>query len=117
MDDRLAGVAERRAVRGDAVTEAQALALVRELRSVERLAASIQAQHLELVADEWKYGLVALDDRLRWLRYCLSLEEAGLVAEVVELEANERRTGWPELVTPASDPVIAERSPRSRTIH
>jgi hypothetical protein len=92
------------------VTDAQALALVREIRALERLAVSIKGQ--QLVADEWRYALVALDDRLRWLRYAVSLEDPGLVSVAVELEADERRIGQS-----APDPVIAELSPRSRTIH
>jgi len=74
------------------MTSQQCLELVRELCAVERLEASIKAQQLELVADEWRYGLVALNDRLRWLRYCLSLEDPTLVNFVVEFEAYERRT-------------------------
>jgi hypothetical protein len=92
------------------MTAPQALALVREIRALERLAFSITGHPVE--ADEWRYALTALDDRLRWLRYVLSLEDPGLVAAVDEIEADERRVGRPGTVPP--DPRMDATLPSGR---
>ena len=81
------------------MTQAQALDLLREIRGLERLEASIT--RMQKRAPEWRYGLVALDDRLRWCRYCLSREDPLLVASVEELLTTESLTAEPKPSKPA----------------
>jgi hypothetical protein len=83
------------------MTTGQMVSLLRELRGLERLEASIKELMMHPdAAPEWKYALVALDDRLRWCRYCLSLEPAALVTAACEFLLDEERTASTP-VTPA----------------
>jgi len=64
------------------MTQAQVVDLLRELRGLERVEAAIRQAG---AAAEWRYALTAIDDRLRWLRYCLSLEHPVLVGAAHDL--------------------------------
>ena len=65
------------------MTLPQCVSVVRELRGLERLQASIL--RLPAPAFEWRCGLTAIDDRVRLDRYYLSLEDPRLVERAVEL--------------------------------
>jgi hypothetical protein len=67
------------------MTPAQTVSLLRELRGLERLDASIRAMTDR--QDEWHYALVAIDDRRRWCSYCLSLESPAVIAAAEQLYA------------------------------
>jgi hypothetical protein len=84
------------------MTEEEALAYLRELRGLERLRQVITAG--PALRHEWRYAVTALDDRLRLLRYGLSLEPPELVAQVearyrYELQAQEDHTDHLEPLT------------------
>ena len=68
------------------MTQAQCISLLRELRGLDRVIAAVQAMMRQPgAAREWQYASVALDDRRRWLDYCLSLEHRTLIDSAEEL--------------------------------
>ena len=71
------------------MTSDQALSCLTELKALERLHAVIAA--LPSPAFEWRCALTALDDRLRWVRYCLSLEDPATLVQAQERYDQERR--------------------------
>ena len=75
------------------MTQQQCVNLLRELRGIERVIAAVHAMLMQPgAACEWTYAAVALDDRRRWLTYCLSLEHGTLIdsAELI-LDADQRQ--------------------------
>jgi len=68
------------------MTPEQALDLLRQLRALERLQQAVQA----MTAPEWFAARIAFDDRIRLLRYCLTLEDPALVAAAAERYDHER---------------------------
>ena len=59
---------------------------MREIRGLERLEFLVQQSAARPgAAGEWRYALVALDDRLRWCRYVASLEHPLAVSMADEL--------------------------------
>ena len=103
------------------MTPDQALSCLKELKALERLHAVIAA--LPAPSFEWRCALTALDDRLRWVRYCLSQEDPHLVAAVQERYDIERRFELLEQSTAVShvtgsDASVSDALPTvSRVIH
>ena len=96
------------------MTQAQCVTLLRELLAVERLLAAVESMTMQPeAAPEWRYGLVALDDRRRWLRYCLSLEHHLLVDSAREILAAQQTTGLRPEPTPPTMPDL----PGPRVVH
>lgn len=60
------------------MTERDAVAMLRERRSLERVAASIRRQATG--APEWAYVLTAIADRLAWSSYALTVTDPQLIA-------------------------------------
>jgi hypothetical protein len=97
------------------MTQQQALDLVREIRSLERLEASIQQQMMEPgAALEWKYAVVALDDRLRWCKYCASLEDPAVIAAADAVLQAEKQVTNDIQVNTSGHP--SERTPERPSI-
>ena len=67
-------------------------------RALERLQRAVNERPAR--SFEWQCGLVALDDRIRLLRYCLSVEDQELVAAVAERLDRERRLELPVSAQP-----------------
>lgn len=65
------------------MTLPQCVSVLRERRGLERLQASIVKQPAP--SFEWRCALTAIDDRLRWIRYCASLEDPGLIERAAEI--------------------------------
>lgn len=79
------------------MTVDQALALLKELRALERLMRAITEPPSPAL--EWRAALVALDDRARLLRYVLSADEA-LLATIEEIYRQELVLELPADVQP-----------------
>lgn len=60
------------------MTERDAIAMLRERRALERIAASIGRQ--AALAPEWAYVLVAIADRQRWSAYAVTVIDPQLIA-------------------------------------
>lgn len=60
------------------MTDTDLLDMLRERRGLERIAASIG--RLVVAAPEWKYALVAINDRLKWSTYGLSVADPQQLA-------------------------------------
>lgn len=60
------------------MTAREAIAMLRERRALERVAVSIRRQ--AALASEWTYVLAAIDDRLKWSAYGLSITDPQLIA-------------------------------------
>lgn len=96
------------------MTQSECIAVVRELRALEQLEVAVKAQMMQPGAsDAWRYALLAFDDRIRWCRYCLSLEHPTAVGMAEEL-AQATLHGSRSTVERESPAITADKPPAGR---
>jgi hypothetical protein len=79
------------------MTFTEACDVVEEIRALELVRRAVQSSGL---SPAWRAAIVAIDDRLRLLRYCLEQEDPALVAAVLERLALDRRLDLPSAAEP-----------------